>query len=299
MDFRGKLTDEQVLNGIKVLDYQPFFLTDDVQTGAAPTWVYGINSKIGSPLVFHKEEYYDEWDKITDSNARLRVMYDAFMREIASRYKGGTLIDIACNNGYFPVAAELFGMKATTGADLGLHYANSIEFLNSILGTSTKFIHTFYDFRAHAAPIHEKYDVVCASAVMCHLPDPLNFLAYLGSIANEAVFYFGKVVETDALIAAFFKPHPDLGSREMPFPFRFNEMSRLSRGLLYHGFEEMGFRHILELPWKDEWLSPYLDQNVREPHLHGETREEVRRAWRLYEELRTGGEKHMAILAMR
>jgi len=40
-----------------------------------------------------------EWGKITDSNARLRRMYDDFITAIADRYKGGSYLDFACNNG--------------------------------------------------------------------------------------------------------------------------------------------------------------------------------------------------------
>jgi len=41
---------------------------------------------------------------------------------------------------------------------------------------------------------------------MCHLPDPLNFLAFLGSLATDAIFYFGQIVDTDAMIVSYLKP---------------------------------------------------------------------------------------------
>jgi len=63
---------------------------------------------------------------------------------------------------------------------------------------------------------------------------------------------------------------------------------------LYHGFEEMGFKNIIELPWSSEWLSPYFYIHQREPELVGETRDEVQRAWRLNAEL-TAGSKHVAV----
>jgi SAM-dependent methyltransferase len=300
MDLRGLLSPEQIERACDVLDYQPFLLTDDIQTGAAYSWVHAVNTRSGPPTLFRKNQDLNEWDKITDSNARLRRMYDDFVAAIAERYSGGSFLDVACNNGYFPVKAELLGMKDTFGADGGWHFEKAMLFLNEILGTNAKFIGALYDPRTHLAAIPGTYDVVSASAILCHLPDPLDFLAFLGTLANEAIFYFGQVVDSDVLMTTYLKPHPDLALSgvTMPFPYRFNDVTRVSRGLLYHSFEEMGFDDIVELPWKDEWLSPYFTAGQREPLLEGETRAEVQSAWQLHAEL-TGASKHVAVLAMR
>jgi len=75
----------------------------------------------------------------------------------------------------------------------------------------------------------------------------------------DAIFYFGQIVDTDAMIVSYLKPHPSLAltGSTCPSPIGFNDVTRLSRGLLYHGFEEMGFKNIIQLPWSDEWLSPF------------------------------------------
>jgi hypothetical protein len=196
-------------------------------------------------------------------------MYDDFVSAIASRYPGGSFLDVACNNGYFPVKAQLLGMGRTFGADGGLHFERSITFLNHALGTNAEFIHALYDPRKHDGPIYGSYDVVSASAILCHVPDPLEFLSFLGSLANEAVFFFGQVIDSDDLLVSYLKPHPDLSPRglELRFPFRFNDVTRISRGMLYHAFEEMGFGDVVEIPWRDGWLSPYFGHDQSEPRL--------------------------------
>jgi Methyltransferase domain len=293
-----RLSASDVECATRVLNYQPFIITPNIQTGAAYSWVYGVNVKSETPLVFKREEHRAEWDKITDANARLRCMYDDFIDAIAQRYRGGSILDVACNNGYFPVRASLKGMKSCFGADGGSYFGDSVGFLNRVLGTDVRFISALYDPRSHVAPISGRYDVVCASAIMCHLPDPAHFLAFLGQLADEAIFYFGQVVDTDALLISYFKPHPALGGGDMRFPYRFNDCTRLSRGLLYHGFEEMGFKNIVQLPWLTSWLSPYFYHLQSEPMLPNEPNPDVQHAWRVNAEL-TCGSKHVAVLAMR
>jgi hypothetical protein len=298
MDLRGKMSSAQIDRTHNVWNwYQPFIFTDDIQTGAAYSWVYRVN--VTRPrLVFERRDFdAKEWDRISDANARLRRMYDDFVSEIARHYPGGSLLDFACANGYFPVKAELCGMRGF-GTDAALGFERSVELLNDVLGTRAEFVQAHYDPRRHLSDIEDRYTVVSASAIMCHLPDPLHFLAYLGSLATDAVFFFGQAVDTDALLISYLSPHPDLGAGEMPFPYRFNDNTRLSKGLLFHGFEQMGFKNIVELPWRDEWLSPYFDIRLQAPSLEGENRIEVRQAWKLRRELDQGS-THIAVLAMR
>jgi 2-polyprenyl-3-methyl-5-hydroxy-6-metoxy-1,4-benzoquinol methylase len=122
----------------------------------------------------------DIWDKAADANARLRAMYDDFVAEIARRYPGGSLLDVACNNGYFPVRAEQLGMRGCAGMDRRPQHWAAIKTLNNITGTSVEFLNRAYSPETHKAEVGKRYDVVVASAIMCHLPDPLNFLAFLG-----------------------------------------------------------------------------------------------------------------------
>ena len=261
MDLRPlSLSSKQVETAARVLDYQPFFVSDELQTGVAYSWIHWHDPEKNPPIVFRRAKWDGEWSKISDSNGRLRRMYDDWISEISTRYKGGTLLDVACNNGYFPVRAQTMGMGRCVGSDLGGHYASSIKFLNDNLGTNAEFVHAPYDPRSHNAPIVGKYDVVVASTVLYHLPDPTNYMAFLGSVAKEAIFFFDQVIDTDSLLVSFSAKHLDPydNLQRAPFPYGFNTDTRVSRGMFRHAMERMGFQKIVELPWREEWLSPYL-----------------------------------------
>jgi hypothetical protein len=293
LDLRGKLSPAQTDRACAVLDYQPFIIADDIQTGAAYSWTIGYSA--ASSLVFRRHEHgAEEWDNFTHCAEMQRRMYDTFLRAIAARYRGGTFLDVACNNGYFPVGAELVGMRETWGIDLGAHYARAIGFLNEVFGTQATFSQGRYDPLEPLA-IGRKFDVVCASAISCHLPDPLNFLAWLGTLANEAIFFFDQVVDTDELLISYTTPRATFGSIGS-FPYRFNEHTRMSRGLLYHGFQEMGFSNIVEIPWEHEWLTAGITAQHRRPE---DLPPQHLIKWQLGAELIGGGSRHRAVLACR
>lgn len=278
MDLRPyHLSAPQIETGSLVLNYQPFIISDDIQTGVAYSWLYSDDQRISPPLVFRRGQ--KEWDKAIEANARLRTIYDGFIKAIADRYPDRTLLDVACNNGYFPVQAELMGMKASTGMDAGPQYKKSIEFLNNICGTHAKFILGVYDTHKHRAPIDHQYDVVVASAIMCHLPDPTQFLAFLGHMAREAVFFWGQVIDSESAIIAFNPPHEalDLQHGDTPFPHCFNDNTRMSRGLMELSFKLMGFGNVTYLPTN-------LLADAEKVGLEAEI---------------TRGSRHLAVLAMR
>jgi len=288
----------------RVLDYRPFIISDELQTGVVWSWINGNDPRVSPPLVFRRDEWRGNWDEIVEANSRLRAMYDDFIAEIVARYPGSSLFDVACNNGYFPVKAELSGMKHCAGMDMGPQYKYSIRLLNQVAGSRVKFIHGVYDPAGHTGPVRRQYDVEVASAIMCHLPDPLNFLAYLGRIAKFAIFFFGQIIDTDELLISYAPPHAAL-SGDRHFPFSFNDNTRLSTGLLKVSLEMMGFRDLVEFPWRDTWLSRELfvgsDYERHMPHIRADSDERRRLAAqgaRLLEELR-GGSRHIALLAMR
>jgi hypothetical protein len=246
----------------KVLNYQPFFITSELQTGVAYSVLHSHDARISPPLVFHRRDWSEEeWAKIAAANQGQRAMYDAFTNAIAQRYPGGSLLDVACNNGYVPVAARMAGMGRCAGLDSGLHQRHSVAFLNAVLGTDVQFFHRSY------SPIHkcaeilpQKFDVVCALAILCHLPDPLHFLSYLASLANEAVFFWGQVIDTGHFLVSYKNPHPNLGSAR-PFPYGFNDNTRLSMGLFQYAMESMGFSRQVEIPY-DPWIPDNMDSNI-------------------------------------
>src|SRR5690348_2099968 len=164
MDLRRlNLSERLAEEALRVLDYQPFVITDDIQTGVAYSWLYSADPRESPPLRFRRKEWSaEDWNKISSSNQGLRAMYDSFVRKIAAKYPGGSLLDVGCNNGYFPVAAELAGMRKCAGVDQGPQNAESFQFLNEALGTGAEFFPRQYSpERRSAEPLPRKFDVVC------------------------------------------------------------------------------------------------------------------------------------------
>jgi hypothetical protein len=264
MDLRGRLAPGQVDEACTVLNYQPFLITDDIQTGAAYSWMYLSDPRVAPPLVFRRSECDPgKWNDVNNANRRLARMYDDLLGQIASYFPGGSLFDFGCNNGYFPVRAQTMGMGRCLGMDAG-DYGPSVRFLNKVMGTTAEFRHASYDSVTHTAPITEKFDVATLSAALLHNPDPLHLLAWLGSIATKAIFFLGQIVESEALIIAYRKPHPSLGVAR-PFPHYFNDETRLSRGLLWYSLSALGYTKIAEVPWQTDWV-PDGTPTISETH---------------------------------
>lgn len=302
MDLRHcQLTAQHRGVAAQILNYQPFIISDDIQTGAAYSQLYHRDPRVAAPLVFYKSEWQDKWDTVTRATGWQRAMYDDFLRAIAERYPGGTLLDVACNNGYFPVRAEMFGMGPSVGMDTGGQYAASMGFLNIVCGTHASFIHATYDPTTHSAPIKGRFDVVMASAIMCHLPDPTYFLAFLGSLAKEAVFLWEQQIDSDDLIVSYSPPHESLVHPDTPgtasFPHSFNDCTMISRGLYETAMKSMGFKNIHYLHWKPEWGPPPGVTTPAEPSPH--IPQPARDAIRLVDQLRGRQRPHVAVLATR
>lgn len=187
MDLRPySLTTQQIEDGSHLLNYQPFILSDDVQTGVAHSWLYAADPRVKPQLVFRRGD--PEWERGVAAGDMLRKLYDGFLELIAEHFAGDSLFDIACNNGYFPVRAETLGMRGCAGSDFYKSYRRSIDFLNAVAGTRVRFLHAPYRPTRRSITTWRKFDVVVASAIMCHLPNPLDFLAALArSLTEKAV----------------------------------------------------------------------------------------------------------------
>jgi hypothetical protein len=177
------------------------------------------------------------------------------------------------------VGAELRGMRGV-GID-HTNYAPAIRFLNRTLGTKARFRRSFYLPRVHTfMPPLPRCDVAVVSAVLCHLPDPLNFLAAVANRTRHALLFWGQLVDSNDLLVSYRKPHAGFGLRR--FPYAFNDNTRLSRGLFAFALSELGFTSTIEIEPRGTWLLEH----------HDPTRRSIK------DEL-SGGSRHFALLAIR
>jgi len=265
MDLRKTITKEQVRVAEKLINrgllgYQPFVFSDDLETGAGHEFLHGGEY---SGLVYWRQKIrptpeenptLNRWliepshkDSFSESNSRLRGLYDSFVDQISGLLgdiSKLTFAEVGCNTGYFPISFCRRGAKSAVGFDRE-NYGDSISLLNKILGTDAQFIHAGYDGRTHSVLTAGEYDVVLSIAVLCHLSDTLQHLACLGSMARKAIFVWTPVSDEDDYCIRFGEPNKYYTTDK--FPLCFDNIVRPSRKLLMKSLELMGFTEIHQL----------------------------------------------------
>jgi len=265
-DFRPSINEQQmdkvkdfVVRG--VVNYQPFIFSDALQTGAGYEFLGGREF---SGLVYWPDidDHLKELkhlkrflvknecrEEFFESNARLRTMYESFINGICSYFDNDisalSFADIGCNTGYFPMGFSLRGARQAVGFDRN-DFSAVFSVFNDILGTNAEFVHGAYDGRAQDISGSQTYDVVTSVAVICHLSDPLQHLAYLGRIARKALFIWTPVTDDDDYCIRFGEPNKYY--TEDTFPYSFDNNTRPSGKLLKKSLELMGFNEIHEFP---------------------------------------------------
>jgi hypothetical protein len=94
--------------------------------------------------------------------------------------------------------------------------------------------------------------VVCSTAVACHIPDPLQFLKAISSIALRAVLLWSGFIETNELLIRYNGSNTFLTEE---FPYAFDDGTSISLGLLFHSMSALGFSRHEEIPHRPDWLA--------------------------------------------
>ncbi len=264
MDLRSFIRKEEqlliakkfVIDGL--MNYQPFLFSEDLEVGAGYEFLGGefqglvywpsvpqeaLNSPDLSRFFINNSGKH----QFTAANQCLRVMYDHFVDEICSRIgdiSQTTFAEIGCNSGYFPLSFSSRGARESVGYDRE-NYSNVFALLNDILGTNAQFIHQSYNGRTQSIPDCGSYDVVASVAVLCHLADPLQHLAFLGSIARKAIFIWTPITNDDDYCIRFGEPNQYYENDD--FPLCFDNKTMPSSKLLKKSLELMGFTNIYEI----------------------------------------------------
>jgi SAM-dependent methyltransferase len=265
MDLRDQIRSSDQLAAAKrlgtagLLCYQPFIFDESYEVGVGWEFTKGEFAglihwpdppaeHLGSPSFRRLLVSPDEVPQFRAANQRLRTTYDGFVDAICARLgdiSSLSFLDVGCNSGYLPLSFARRGVKLAVGVDRE-NYADTFALLNGILGTQAEFRRASYDPHLREIPATEKFDVVSAMLVLCHLPDPLNFLAFLGRTARRALFLWNGVTQERALSLSFGPPGRYYG--DVPFPDCFDYDTRPSTGLLRQSLELMGFTEIYQLP---------------------------------------------------
>lgn len=255
-----------------LLCYQPFVFSDDLQTGAGyefakiaegaglvycarPPDQYRGNPSVERHLIDPVLRH-----EFAECNQRLRVLYET-MIDIVEEHVGPasnlTMADIGCCSGYFPLSYARRGAKRAVGFDL-VDYSPSFRLLNEILGTHAEFRHKGYAGTTQGMDEADRFDVVYSIAVLVHLSDPLQHLAFLGRMAKRAivVWTWTSEGEEDELVIRY--KSVNRYYKDSRFPYCFDVM-QISPGLLKRSLELMGFTEIHQISnqpggMPDEWF---------------------------------------------
>lgn len=238
--------------------YQPFIVSDNFQTGEGYMWCTGRNVKRMDRTRVSERE----WRMFVDANQKMRNMYDDFISticEVVPREKRATVLDSGCNDGYFLYSFLLKGATAATGFDL-VDRTEIFQALNKTLGVSASFVHTKYDSYTHRADGITSADLVISCAVMCHLSDPLYYLSYLAELAHYALFIFSTIDDNEEY---YIRYEGYNYYWNQPYPLGFDKLNHISSSCIYLGLRELGFKKIIEIPYRRSWLPWHWYRNYK------------------------------------
>ena len=226
-----------------------------------------------------------KFEQFAEYNQRLRVLYETFIEEIEKHVAPIdrlTFVDIGCCSGYFPISFSRRGSPLAVGFDR-VDYGPSFNLLNEIVGTKARFVHRPYRgetivptrrdrlkrFVSAVTELNpfsqrqktennglpEQFDVVMSIAVLVHLSDPLQHLAYLGQLARKAilVWTFTSQEENDLVIR--YQSYNRYYTEDK-FPYCFDVM-QISPPLLRKSLELMGFTEIHQLQNRPDGMPDY------------------------------------------
>lgn len=272
MDLRKySITVEQAEKSKALFDYQPFIISDRLQTGTAYQWLYpercvdpASDYKPVDQLVADKNVMpMADWKDFCSAAQSQRNMYEDWIDGICRflpDLSGMTMVDVACNNGYFPVSFSLRGVKEAHGYDMTDH-SGSFDMLNALTGSRATFHHASYNSMTHTIEQVEAHDIVIASAIMEHISDPLYFMNFVSGICKKLLFLFLPVVDTKELRISF-NDTKSVHVADAKFPVCF-ESVKLSTPLVYRSLELCGFKKVVEIYRRESWIPLSFYRNRR------------------------------------
>ena len=247
-----------------LLSYQPFIFDDNLAVGAGlsivagpahnPPSIYcpGAGPADADPEFLAREVCtVERRAEFFAANEAMGRFYDDMIDQIAAAFgplAGTSVLDVGCNAGYFPLSFAKRGVSRAKGIDR-VDYSPTVAFLNQLCDTNVEFGLWSYDGSLKA---QEQFDLVISTAVLVHLSDPLQHLAWLGSSARKALVVFTPCHEEDEYSIKF---HTVNRYYRDQFPYCF-DVSTMSRKLVSLAMEQMGFTRIIEINAAQKWMPP-------------------------------------------
>ena len=90
-----------------------------------------------------------------------------------------------------------------------------------------------------------RYDVVTNSGLLCHMGEPLHFLAAISALARKVLIVYSGFLDDDDYLIRFNQPYHFIDG---PFPACFNDGTAISIKLFVESMRRLGFSRVYELP---------------------------------------------------
>jgi hypothetical protein len=245
----------------KLLFYQPFILSDDIEVGEGMNFcdryagvesVFDLNAYAkGIDLGPRKQPPDLQWFR--KCNDEYRQIYNYVCEQICTNVRGDlsnlSFAEIGCNTGLnlFHLASR--GAKTCYGFDWN-DMSPVFAWLNDLLGTSVKFFRGSYCNLTHkfiGATVPE-VDVMLNTVFLNHQCDPLQCLSFMCDRAKKGVFLWVLMAhadsETDCALRFGSDPNHQYLNTGRPFPLYFNNEVSITEPLLRLSLRQLGFEDV-------------------------------------------------------
>jgi tRNA (mo5U34)-methyltransferase len=154
-------------------------------------WMYEFD--LGNGV---KTQTYSE--SLQPIHAVRHSMIFSFLDSISFNYPDATLLDLACNEGYFTFEAMKRGAKSGLGIDarpLNIDKANFIKANIPALNCEFR-VGDIYDYPYE----NKKYDVVFLLGILYHVENPIGLLRLAASLTSKFLFVETQLCQTRGAI---------------------------------------------------------------------------------------------------
>ena len=208
-----------------------------------------------------RADHPELFERFWQVNARLARMYQDWIDVLCQRSQvplaQASVLEVACNTGYFLFALKERGARRCVGIDQA-PLERQRHILSEITGiTDVDFRRARYCSESHRLEglgEGETFDIVIALFIAQHLSDPLHFIQELSRRTRHALLFQA---------VTFYSFPPDLGMRFIvdvghhqkwgdTFPNNFDTW--LSRRLVRHALHSCGFRQLIPLGYRPTWM---------------------------------------------
>jgi tRNA (mo5U34)-methyltransferase len=111
-------------------------------------------------------------------------------------FSGKSVLDAACNAGYYSFVAKSRGAERVVGLELDGHYVRQAQYMSTLLGLDVQFLQ---DDVHNVDTRLGIFDIIICSGLIYHIRDPANLLARLSDVCADIILIESEFLLDPAL----------------------------------------------------------------------------------------------------